>query len=93
MNDPNLEKFIAKATGKTIGRCSKVELATMFYNSYAELVKYHQELTQGYYLYKEKEDKLNKIKEEMKDLDTIPTSVVTTIIEEVAKEEPIEQTA
>ena len=86
MNDPRLEEFIAKATGKTIGRCSKVELATMFFNSYAELVKYHKELTQGYHLYKEKEDKINKIKEEMKDLDNIPTSVITTIIEEIPKE-------
>jgi len=86
MNDSRLEEFIAKATGKTIGRCSKVELATMFFNSYAELVKYHKELTQGYYLYKEKEDKINKIKEEMKDLDNIPTSVITTIIEEIPKE-------
>jgi hypothetical protein len=37
-------------------------------------------------IYKEQEDKINKIKEEMKDLDNIPTSVITTIIEEIPKE-------
>ena len=86
MNDSRLEEFIAKATGKTVGRCSKTELATLFYNSYAELVKYHKELTQGYYLYKEKDDKIIEITEAIKDLDTIPTSVITTIIEAKPKE-------
>ena len=86
MNDPRLEEFIVKATGKTIGRCSKVELATMFFNSYAEIVKYHKQLTQGYELYKEQETIIDKISEETKDLDTIPTSVITTIIEAKPKE-------
>ena len=87
MNDPRLEEFIVKATGKTIGRCSKVELATMFFNSYAEIVKYHKQLTQGYELYKEQETIIDKISEETKDLDTIPTSVITTIIEAKTKKE------
>tara|TARA_R110002020_G_scaffold467700_1_gene691488 strand:- start:288 stop:557 length:270 start_codon:yes stop_codon:yes gene_type:complete len=87
MNDPRLEEFIVKATGKTIGRCSKVELATMFFNSYAEIVKYHKQLTQGYELYKEQETIIDKISEETKDLDTIPTSVITTIIEAKPKKE------
>lgn len=86
MNDPRLEEFIAKATGKTIGRCSKVELSTLFANTYAEYVKSFNQLKDGYRLYKEIESKLDKIKEEIKDLDTIPTSVITTIIEEVPKE-------
>jgi len=87
MNDPRLEEFIVKATGKTIGRCSKVELATMFFNSYAEIVKYHKQLTQGYELYKEQETIIDKISEEIKDLETIPTSVITTIIEAEPKKE------
>jgi len=86
VNDPRLEEFIAKATGKTIGRCSKVELSTLFANTYAEYVKSFNQLKDGYRLYKEIESKLDKIKEEIKDLDTIPTSVITTIIEEVPKE-------
>ena len=86
MNDPKLEEFIAKATGKTVGRCSKVELATLFANTYAEYYKCYRQLEQGYLIYKEQDNKLNKIKEEMKDLDTIPTSVITTIIDEVPKE-------
>jgi len=86
MNDPRLEEFIVKATGRTIGRCSKVELSTMFFNSYAEIVKYHKQLTQGYEIYKEQEGIIDKIKEEIKDLDTIPTSVITTIIEAKPKE-------
>ena len=91
MNDPRLEEFIAKATGKTIGRCSKVELSTLFANTYAEYVKSFNQLKDGYRLYKEIEGKLNKIKEEIKDLDTISTSVITTIIE--SEEKPVEQTA
>ena len=86
MNDPKLEEFIAKATGKTVGRCSKTELATLFANTYAEYYKCYRQLEQGYLIYKEQEDKINKIKEEMKDLDNIPTSVITTIIEEIPKE-------
>jgi len=91
MNDPRLDEFIVKATGKTIGRCSKVELSTLFANSYAEYVKSFNQLKQGYALYKEIEGKLDKIKEEIKDLDTIPTSVIATIIE--SKEKPVEQPA
>jgi hypothetical protein len=86
MNDPRLAEFIVKATGKTIGRCSKVELSTLFANSYAEYVKSFNQLKDGYRLYKEIEGKLDKIKEEIKDLDTIPTSVITTIIEAKPKE-------
>ena len=91
MNDPRLEEFIAKATGKTIGRCSKIELSTFFANSYAEYVKAFNQLKQGYALYKEIEGKLDKIKEEIKDLETIPTSVIATIIE--SEEKPVEQPA
>lgn len=87
MNDKErVQEFIIKATGKTIGRNSKLELSTLFANTYAEYVKSINDINKGYELYKEKEDKLDKIKEEIKDLDTIPTSVITTIIEEVPKE-------
>ena len=87
MNDPILAEFIVKATGKTIGRCSKIELSTLFANSYAEYVKSFNQLKDGYRLYKEIEGKLDKIKEEIKDLETIPTSVITTIIEAKPKKE------
>jgi len=90
MNDPRLDEFIVKATGKTIGRCSKVELATLFANSYAEYVKSFNQLKQGYALYKEQEAIIDKIKEEIKDLETIPTSVITTIIEEKVVKEKVQ---
>ena len=44
------------------------------------------QLKQGYALYKEQESIIDKIKEEIKDLETIPTSVITTIIEAKPKE-------
>ena len=80
-NDAKLQEFIVKATGRTIGRNTKQSLATLFANSYAEYVKAFKQLKQGYALYKEQEGIIDKIKEEIKDLDTIPTSVITTIIE------------
>ena len=89
-NDEKLQEFIVKATGKTIGRCSKVQLATLFANTYAEYVKAYkqgnEQIEQGYKLYKEKDDKIIEITEAIKDLDTIPTSVITTIIEAKPKE-------
>jgi len=89
-NDEKLQEFIVKATGKTIGRCSKVQLATLFANTYAEYVKAYkqgnEQIEQGYKLYKEKDDKIIEITEAIKDLDTIPTSVITTIIEAKSKE-------
>jgi hypothetical protein len=89
-NDAKLQEFIVKATGKTIGRCSKVQLATLFANTYAEYVKAYkqgnEQIEQGYVLYKERDDKIIEITEAIKDLDTIPTSVITTIIEAKPKE-------
>ena len=79
-NDEKLQEFIVKATGKTIGRNSKQTLATLFANSYAEYVKAFKQLKQGYDLFKEQEDIINKIKEESKDLDMLPTSVINKII-------------
>ena len=85
-NDAKLQEFIVKATGRTIGRNTKQSLATLFANSYAEYVKAFKQLKQGYEIYKEQEDIIDKIKEEIKDLDVIPTSVITTIIEAKPKE-------
>ena len=48
-----VEKFIAKATGKPLGRNNKKELATMFYNAYGEYVKTVKELNQGYIIFKD----------------------------------------
>jgi hypothetical protein len=79
-NDEKLQEFIVKATGKTIGRNSKQTLATLFANSYAEYVKAFKQLKQGYDLFKEQEAIINKIKEESKDLDMLPTSVINEII-------------
>jgi len=79
-NDEKLQEFIVKATGKTIGRNSKQTLATLFANSYAEYVKAFKQLKQGYDLFKEQEAIINKIKEESKDLDMLPTSVINKII-------------
>ena len=81
-NDAKLQEFIVKATGKTIGRNTKQSLATLFANSYAEYVKAFKQLKQGYEIYKEQESIIDKIKEEIKDLDTIPTSVINVILEE-----------
>ena len=53
MNDKQkVEQFIAKATGKTIGRSKKLELAILFANTYTEYVKTHKELSKGYAIYK-----------------------------------------
>ena len=57
-----VEKFIAKATGKTLGRNNKKELATMFFNAYAEYVKTLKQLNEGYVIYKEQENIINIIK-------------------------------
>mgnify|MGYP003639479040 FL=1 len=81
-NDAKLQEFIVKATGRTIGRNTKQSLATLFANSYAEYVKAYKQLKQGYEIYKEQESIIDKIKEEIKDLDTIPTSVINVILEE-----------
>jgi uncharacterized UPF0160 family protein len=83
MNDNDrVKEFIIKATGKTVGRSSKMELSILFANTYAEYVKLVNDINKGYTLYKEIEGKVDKIKEEIKDLETIPTSVITTILEE-----------
>ena len=87
MNDQeSVKEFIVKATGKTVGRSSKMELAMLFANTYAEYVKTAKQLNQGYLIYKELEGKIDKITEAIKDIDSIPTSVITTIIEEKPKE-------
>jgi cell division protein FtsB len=66
-----------------LGRqASKMELSILFANTYAEYVKLVNDINKGYTLYKEIEGRVDKIKEEIKDLETIPTSVITTILEE-----------
>ena len=87
MNDQErVKEFIVKSTGKTVGRSSKMELAMLFANTYAEYVKTAKQSNQGYLIYKEFEGKIDKITEAIKDIDNIPTSVITTIIEEKPKE-------
>ena len=87
MNDQErVKEFIVKATGKTVGRSSKMELAMLFANTYAEYVKTAKQSNQGYLIYKELEGKIDKITEAIKDIDSIPTTVITTIIEEKPKE-------
>jgi len=87
MNDQDrVKEFIVKSTGKTVGRSSKMELSMLFANTYSEYVKTVNQVNQGYLIYKEYEGKIEKIKEAIKDIDTIPTSVITTIIEEEPKE-------
>ena len=87
MNDKErVQEFIIKATGKTIGRNTKLELSTLFANTYAEYIKSINDINKGYTLFKELDDKISRIKEEIKDVDSIPTEVITTIIEEVSKE-------
>ena len=87
MNDQErVKEFIIKATGKTVGRSSKMELAMLFANTYAEYIKTAKQSNQGYLIYKEFEGKIDKITEAIKDIDNIPTSVITTIIEEKPKE-------
>ena len=83
MNDEDrVQQFIIKATGKTIGRNSKMSLSILFANTYSEYVKAINEINNGYTLYKELEDKIEKIKLIIKDLDNIPTSVINEIIDE-----------
>ena len=87
MNDQErVKEFIVKSTGKTVGRSSKMELSMLFANTYAEYVKTAKQSNQGYLIYKELEGKIDKITEAIKDIDNIPTSVITTIIEEKPKE-------
>ena len=87
MNDQDrVKEFIVKATGKTVGRSSKMELAMLFANTYAEYVKTAKQSNQGYIIYKELEGKLEKITESNKDKKTISSKVITTIIEEKPKE-------
>jgi len=87
MNDQErVKEFIVKSTGKTVGRSSKMELSMLFANTYSEYVKTVNQVNQGYLIYKELEGKIDKITEAIKDIDNIPTSVITTIIEEKSKE-------
>ena len=87
MNDQErVKEFIVKSTGKTVGRSSKMELSMLFANTYSEYVKTVNQVNQGYLIYKELEGKIDKITEAIKDIDNIPTSVITTIIEEKPKE-------
>ena len=87
MNDQErVKEFIVKSTGKTVGRSSKMELSMLFANTYSEYVKTVNQVNQGYLIYKEFEGKIDKITEAIKDIDSIPTSVITTIIEEKPKE-------
>ena len=87
MNDQDrVKEFIVKSTGKTVGRSSKMELSMLFANTYSEYVKTVNQVNQGYLIYKEYEGKIDKITEAIKDIDSIPTSVITTIIEEKPKE-------
>ena len=87
MNDQDrVKEFIVKSTGKTVGRSSKMELSMLFANTYSEYVKTVNQVNQGYLIYKELEGKIDKITEAIKDIDSIPTTVITTIIEEKPKE-------
>ena len=87
MNDQDrVKEFIVKSTGKTVGRSSKMELSMLFANTYSEYVKTVNQVNQGYLIYKEYEGKIEKIIDAIKGIDSIPTSVITTIIEEKPKE-------
>ena len=44
--------FIKNATGKEWGRCTKLELAILFANTYTEYVKIHTQLMEGLGIYK-----------------------------------------
>ena len=88
MNDQErVKEFIVKSTGKTVGRSSKMELSMLFANTYSEYVKTVNQVNQGYLIYKELEGKIDNITEAIKDIDSIPTSVITTIIEAKPKVE------
>ena len=87
MNDQDrVKEFIVKSTGKIIGRSSKMELSMLFANTYSEYVKTVNQVNQGYLIYKELEGKIDKISDAIKNMEMIPTSVITTIIEEKPKE-------
>ena len=87
MNDQErVKEFIIKSTGKTIGRSSKMELSMLFANTYSEYVKTVNQINQGYIIYKELEGKLEKITDAIKNMETVPTNVITSIIEEKPKE-------
>ena len=87
MNDQErVKEFIVKSTGKTIGRSSKMELSMLFANTYSEYVKTVNQINQGYIIYKELEGKIDKITDAIKNMETVPTNVITNIIEEKPKE-------
>tara|TARA_R110002167_G_scaffold6852_2_gene32319 strand:+ start:637 stop:909 length:273 start_codon:yes stop_codon:yes gene_type:complete len=87
MNDQErVKEFIVKSTGKTVGRSSKMELSMLFANTYSEYVKTVNQVNQGYLIYKELEGKIDKIIDAIKNMEMIPTSVITTIIEAKTKE-------
>jgi uncharacterized UPF0160 family protein len=83
MNDKDrVQEFIIKATGKTIGRNSKESLSILFANTYSEYVKAIRDINNGYKLFKELEDKINRIGIVIKDLENVPTSVIKEIIDD-----------
>ena len=87
MNDQErVKEFIVKSTGKTVGRSSKMELSMLFANTYSEYVKTVNQINQGYIIYKELEGKIDKISDAIKNMETVPTNVITKIIEEKPKE-------
>ena len=87
MNDQErVKEFIVKSTGKTVGRSSKMELSMLFANTYSEYVKTVNQVNQGYLIYKELEGKIDKITDAIKNMETVPTNVITNIIEEKPKE-------
>tara|TARA_R110000744_G_scaffold347767_1_gene453299 strand:- start:267 stop:542 length:276 start_codon:yes stop_codon:yes gene_type:complete len=87
MNDQErVKEFIVKSTGKTVGRSSKMELSMLFANTYSEYVKTVNQINQGYIIYKELEGKIDKISDAIKNMETVPTNVITNIIEEKPKE-------
>ena len=87
MNDQErVKEFIVKSTGKTVGGSSKMELSMLFANTYSEYVKTVNQINQGYIIYKELEGKIDKISDAIKNMETVPTNVITNIIEEKPKE-------
>jgi len=65
MNDQaKIEKFILKATNKTLGSkdLKKIELATMFYNAYGAYVKATKELGMGWDLFVDQRADMEQIK-------------------------------